>query len=196
MEQNGIINCPQCGSKMALRSGKFGKFYGCTAYPNCKGTLPFGPFVKKEERKERKIIKTRWDGRLMTMAFYEGNMEIARWKYNKDGSIEKSGQSINGTVISTHPGGALKAEINFIDNEMSGNYEEFDINGNLKEKGIYRNGKKEIHFRAGEDNNNIIDVQSFDEKPQYGNDISEESSFLLNEDSGKSNDEEDDDLPF
>jgi len=148
MENQGIIPCPQCGAKMALRSGKFGKFYGCTAYPNCKGTKPFGPFVKKEERQERKIIKARWDGRSMIMAFFDGNSEIGRWKYNKDGSVEKTGQIISGTVVSTHPGGALKAEINFMDNEMSGNYEEFDINGNLTEKGIYRKGKKEPQAKS------------------------------------------------
>jgi ssDNA-binding Zn-finger/Zn-ribbon topoisomerase 1 len=35
------IKCPDCGSKMAIRYAKKGpftgnKFYGCTAYPNCK----------------------------------------------------------------------------------------------------------------------------------------------------------------
>lgn len=30
--------CPRCGSAMIKRSGKFGKFYGCTKYPLCKGT--------------------------------------------------------------------------------------------------------------------------------------------------------------
>lgn len=30
--------CPDCGSPMALRSGKFGEFYGCTAYPRCTTT--------------------------------------------------------------------------------------------------------------------------------------------------------------
>ena len=35
--------CPQCGSLMALRTAKSGKtpgsqFWGCTSYPECKGT--------------------------------------------------------------------------------------------------------------------------------------------------------------
>jgi len=30
--------CPECGSEMVLREGKFGKFYGCTDYPECKHT--------------------------------------------------------------------------------------------------------------------------------------------------------------
>lgn len=32
--------CPKCGSKLVERSGKYGKFIGCTGYPKCR-------FVKK-----------------------------------------------------------------------------------------------------------------------------------------------------
>lgn len=40
-----IPACPQCGSQMALRTAKTGKnagqqFWGCTQYPDCKGTHP------------------------------------------------------------------------------------------------------------------------------------------------------------
>ena len=31
--------CPQCGKPMALRSGKYGAFWGCTGYPSCKETM-------------------------------------------------------------------------------------------------------------------------------------------------------------
>ncbi len=39
------LTCPQCGGIMALRTAKAGKtpgsqFWGCTSYPQCKGTLP------------------------------------------------------------------------------------------------------------------------------------------------------------
>ncbi|HPS32905.1 MAG TPA: type I DNA topoisomerase [Anaerolineaceae bacterium] len=30
--------CPQCGSELVLRNGRFGKFVSCSAYPNCKYT--------------------------------------------------------------------------------------------------------------------------------------------------------------
>ncbi len=30
--------CPKCGSKMVQRSGPKGPFYGCSRYPDCKGT--------------------------------------------------------------------------------------------------------------------------------------------------------------
>lgn len=40
-----IPHCPQCGKPMALRTAKQGQhagqqFWGCTAYPDCKGTAP------------------------------------------------------------------------------------------------------------------------------------------------------------
>jgi ssDNA-binding Zn-finger/Zn-ribbon topoisomerase 1 len=30
--------CPRCGSNMILRSGRYGKFYGCSRFPYCRGT--------------------------------------------------------------------------------------------------------------------------------------------------------------
>ena len=32
--------CPKCGSPMAIKSGRFGKFLACSAYPKCKTTKP------------------------------------------------------------------------------------------------------------------------------------------------------------
>jgi superfamily I DNA and/or RNA helicase len=34
--------CPTCSSKMILRKGKFGKFYGCSRFPYCRGTRQYG----------------------------------------------------------------------------------------------------------------------------------------------------------
>jgi hypothetical protein len=33
--------CPKCGEKLILRDGKYGKFYGCSSYPQCKFTLNY-----------------------------------------------------------------------------------------------------------------------------------------------------------
>ncbi len=30
--------CPECGEEMVLREGKYGKFWGCSGYPECKHT--------------------------------------------------------------------------------------------------------------------------------------------------------------
>ncbi|MEK7570893.1 MAG: AAA domain-containing protein [Patescibacteria group bacterium] len=34
-------NCPNCNSKMVLRNGKYGKFYGCSKFPYCRGTRQY-----------------------------------------------------------------------------------------------------------------------------------------------------------
>ena len=34
---NGI--CPRCGGTLIVRNGKYGRFYGCSNYPNCKFIL-------------------------------------------------------------------------------------------------------------------------------------------------------------
>ena len=34
----GDVKCPKCGSKMILRNGKNGAFWGCANYPDCKAT--------------------------------------------------------------------------------------------------------------------------------------------------------------
>jgi hypothetical protein len=33
--------CPTCGAGMVLRSGRYGKFYGCSKYPYCRGTKKY-----------------------------------------------------------------------------------------------------------------------------------------------------------
>lgn len=38
-EQTGV-HCPQCRAPMREREGKFGRFWACSRYPQCKGTRP------------------------------------------------------------------------------------------------------------------------------------------------------------
>ncbi len=44
-EENHVtdVACPLCGKPMSLRQGRFGKFLGCTGYPECKHTMNVGP---------------------------------------------------------------------------------------------------------------------------------------------------------
>ena len=30
--------CPECGSKVIVKNGKYGEFYGCTNFPKCRFT--------------------------------------------------------------------------------------------------------------------------------------------------------------
>ena len=35
------VLCPKCSRPMVLRTGRRGKFFGCSRYPYCKGTRPY-----------------------------------------------------------------------------------------------------------------------------------------------------------
>ncbi|MXN64627.1 hypothetical protein GR183_06895 [Stappia sp. GBMRC 2046] len=34
----GVPSCPRCGSSMRRRTGRYGRFWGCSQYPRCRGT--------------------------------------------------------------------------------------------------------------------------------------------------------------
>ena len=38
--QEPLAPCPECGSPMVKRHGKYGDFYGCSNYPKCRHTEP------------------------------------------------------------------------------------------------------------------------------------------------------------
>ena len=66
VEQEVNESCEQCGRPMLLRFGKFGKFFGCSGYPECKNIQPLQkpvdlgikcPQCKQGNLKER---KSRW----------------------------------------------------------------------------------------------------------------------------------------
>ena len=53
--------CPECGKRMIVKTGRYGKFVTCEEYPTCKTALPFslgitcpeckkGTFVEKKSR--------------------------------------------------------------------------------------------------------------------------------------------------
>ncbi|ROL61175.1 type I DNA topoisomerase [Bacteroidetes/Chlorobi group bacterium ChocPot_Mid] len=49
--------CPECGKPMYLRESRFGKFYGCINYPECKGTRPFTTGIACPKCKEGIVIE-------------------------------------------------------------------------------------------------------------------------------------------
>ncbi len=42
-------NCPECGSALVIRKGRYGEFVACSNYPECK-------YIKKEEKEEKIIM--------------------------------------------------------------------------------------------------------------------------------------------
>jgi ssDNA-binding Zn-finger/Zn-ribbon topoisomerase 1 len=54
------IICPECGAEMVLRGSRFGLFYGCERYPDCKAAhgahangKPLGVPANEETKKAR-----------------------------------------------------------------------------------------------------------------------------------------------
>jgi DNA topoisomerase-3 len=39
--------CPKCAATMVARKGSYGEFWGCSRYPECKGTRPVSPRCPK-----------------------------------------------------------------------------------------------------------------------------------------------------
>lgn len=48
-EQGDEEYCENCGRPMVLKKGRFGTFYACTGYPDCKTTKPIGGEQKKAD---------------------------------------------------------------------------------------------------------------------------------------------------
>ena len=48
-EETGEM-CPECGSPLVIRKGKFGEFTACSNYPTCK-------YIKKEQKEIKEIVK-------------------------------------------------------------------------------------------------------------------------------------------
>ncbi len=51
------VKCPKCGSPMYIRDGKFGKFYGCSEYPKCKGIIQILSGIKCPKCGEGELVE-------------------------------------------------------------------------------------------------------------------------------------------
>lgn len=47
-----MLNCPRCNGPMQVKSGRFGPFYGCQAFPRCKGVRKIDAKAKERDGKE------------------------------------------------------------------------------------------------------------------------------------------------
>ena len=53
VEQETNEVCEKCGKPMILRWGRFGQFYACTGYPECKTTKPYGEDATSQATDEK-----------------------------------------------------------------------------------------------------------------------------------------------
>lgn len=74
--------CPECGSPMYVKSGRFGRFLACSAYPDCKTTKPFKTDVKcDEEGCDGMLVEKRTrKGRTFYGCSNYPKCENAKWK--------------------------------------------------------------------------------------------------------------------
>lgn len=63
-----IVICPICRSKMVLKDSRYGKFWGCSQWPKCKGThgahpngKPLGVPAEDETKKARIEAHAKFD---------------------------------------------------------------------------------------------------------------------------------------
>ena len=84
--------CPQCGSNLVIRIGRFGKFLSCSTFPDCKFTKPF--VEKVEGQKCPKdggdiVIKRTKKGRVFFGCSNYPKCDFAAWKLKDIGANAK-----------------------------------------------------------------------------------------------------------
>jgi len=50
------FDCPACGKKLVLRRGRFGEFFSCSNYPECKTAMNVGPSGEPIEKVEKAAL--------------------------------------------------------------------------------------------------------------------------------------------
>ncbi|WDL96466.1 topoisomerase DNA-binding C4 zinc finger domain-containing protein [Alicyclobacillus sp. ALC3] len=73
---NGGRQCPKCSKQMVLRHGKYGSFFRCSGFPDCRQTQSIPPSISKEDDFKlalltAEILKVKHDEEWRTRAFRE-----------------------------------------------------------------------------------------------------------------------------
>ena len=102
-EKTGEV-CPECGSDLVLRNGKYGTFTACSNYPNCK-------YIKKEEKKIVKVMKCpNCDGDIIEKKTRKGKVFYGCSNYPKcnfavwDKPLEEKCPDCGGVLLETKNG--------------------------------------------------------------------------------------------
>jgi len=97
-EKTGEI-CPECGSDLVRRRGKYGEFTACSNYPECK-------YIKKEEKKLNEIMDCpKCSGKIIERKTKRGKIFYGCNNYPKcdfaswDKPIEKKCPKCSGVLV-------------------------------------------------------------------------------------------------
>lgn len=70
-------NCPNCGSPLVIRKGRYGEFVACSNYPECK-------YIKKEEKEQKVIMDCpECDGKIIEKITRKGKLFYGCTNYPK-----------------------------------------------------------------------------------------------------------------
>ncbi len=110
-------NCPECGSPLVIRRGKYGEFVACSNYPNCK-------YIKKEEKKITEIMPCpKCDGTIVEKKTRKGKIFYGCSNYPKcdfaswDKPIEKKCPNCDGTLLEKKNGSITCMNCDYKENE-------------------------------------------------------------------------------
>jgi DNA topoisomerase-1 len=84
-EETTDEKCPKCEAPMTIKSGRFGRFLACTAYPDCKGTKPYSTGIPcgEEDCKGTLIERKTKRGRTFFGCSKYPNCKYATWEQPK-----------------------------------------------------------------------------------------------------------------
>jgi len=81
-EEQPIVKCEDCGSRMVLRKSQHGYFYGCTTFPECSGThgchQNSGKPLGKPANAETRALRVKAHGAFDKLWIFNG-----RWRRNE-----------------------------------------------------------------------------------------------------------------
>jgi hypothetical protein len=102
--------------------------------------------------------------------FYEGDKEIATWRFKEDGTVIRRGKAISGLVIRFYDGTNIaESEIQYKNGERWGLCKKFYPNGVLKEQINYYNGDRDGNYTVFHPNGKMMEQGSYKKGNRYGN---------------------------
>jgi ssDNA-binding Zn-finger/Zn-ribbon topoisomerase 1 len=75
------VKCPDCGSEMISRSGKYGIFWGCKSYPQRKGTRDSMGRSKADRDAERESDSSKGS------VIEQDDLSYMEWPRNREDKI-------------------------------------------------------------------------------------------------------------